>query len=239
VFYKEFEPFRYDNLNTQKLIRITMRKLTFDFYPNETIREVQKPIFKDIYSYELLEMLRIDYEEGVKIGLLECLTKESIPIDDVKLPDYLEILSVLKSKDDKHICIVKVRVPKEFTQMLTEFKLDLIWTTPTLISEKKLVYSCIGDQKNLTKFIEIMKNYGEIVNMRFPKAAYQEHDILSVLTEKQREVLIAAHEHGYYDYPKKINSERLSEKVNISKATLVQHLRKAEGRLLANILAGY
>ena len=75
--------------------------------------------------------------------------------------------------------------------------------------------------------------------MTFKKAAYQKHDILSVLTEKQREILVAAQKYGYYDYPKKISSELLSKKVNISRATLVQHLRKAEGRILAEIMAGY
>ena len=89
------------------------------------------------------------------------------------------------------------------------------------------------------KFVELMRPYGEVVDMRFQRAAYQEHDILSVLTDKQREILITAFKHGYYDYPRRINSEKLSHKVDISKATLLEHMRKAEGRLLSNILAGY
>jgi predicted DNA binding protein len=216
-----------------------MRKLVLEFNPNEMVRNVQKPFFENIHSYELLEMLRVDYEEGVKIGLMECNTKENTRIEDVKLPDNVKILSVLKSEGDKHTCIVKVHAPKEFSQMLAEFKLDLIWTTPIISSEEKTTYSCIGDQENITKFIEEIKNYGEIVNMSFQKAAYQQHDILSVLTDKQREILIAAKKHGYYDLPKKINSEQLSQKVNISKATLLEHLRKAEERIMENILAGY
>ena len=216
-----------------------MRKLILELEPNETIRKLQKPIFNSIHSYELLEMLRIDWEEGVKIGLMECHCKDGIPIEDVKLPDNVKILNVLKSVDDVHTCIVEVNVPREFTQMLIEYKLTLIWTTPTLISEKKLIYSCIGDQDNITKFIEIMKTFGDVVDMRFQKAAYQEHDILSVLTDKQREIVISAKKHGYYDYPKKINSEELSKKIGISKGTLVEHLRKAEIRIMGNILAGY
>ena len=216
-----------------------MRKLILELEPNETIRKLQKPVFNSIHSYELLEMLRIDWEEGVKIGLMECHCKDGIPIEEVKLPDNVKILNVLKSVGDVHTCIVKVNVPEEFTQLLAKFKLNLIWTTPTLISEDKLMYSCIGDQENLTKFIEILKTYSSVSNMRFQKAAYQEHDILSVLTEKQKEIIIEAKKNGYYEYPRKINSEELSAKVGISKGTVVEHLRKAEIRLMGSILAGY
>ena len=108
-----------------------------------------------------------------------------------------------------------------------------------VISEEKFIYSCIGDQKDISEFIELMKKYGTIVNMRFLKAAYQEHDILTVLTDKQREILISAENHGYYKYPRKINSEDLAKKIGISKGTIVEHLRKAEERLVTNIVAGY
>jgi predicted DNA binding protein len=51
--------------------------------------------------------------------------------------------------------------------------------------------------------------------------------------------VIAAKRHGYYDYPRRVNSEQLAEIVGISKATVVEHLRKAEGRLMETLLAGY
>ncbi|UCE37457.1 MAG: helix-turn-helix domain-containing protein [Thermoplasmata archaeon] len=216
-----------------------MRKLILEIEPNENWAKLLSPIFENFHRFELLEMMRIDYEEGVKIGLMECHTKRNIPIHEAKIPDNVEILSVLKSENRKHTCVVKIQVPKEFTQMLTEFKLNLIWTTPSSVAEDKRIYSCIGDQENLMKFVEKIKKYGKVVNMHFQKAVYQPHDILSVLTDKQREVLIAAKKNGYYDLPKKISSEDLSNKVGISKATLLEHLRKAEERLLANILAGY
>ncbi|UCE38353.1 MAG: helix-turn-helix domain-containing protein [Thermoplasmata archaeon] len=216
-----------------------MRKLTLELEPNEMTRKVQKPIFEKIQSYEVLEVLRLDYEDGVTIGVMECNTKSGIPLQDVKVPDLMEILNILKSEGNTHTCIVKIQNPKEFMHHYIEFKMELIWTTPMVFSEDKRTYSCIGDQQSISKFVELMKNYGEVVNLSFQKAAYQKHDILSVLTEKQREVLVAAKKHGYYTYPRKIKSEELAQKIGISKGTALEHLRKAEERLMENILAGY
>lgn len=216
-----------------------MRKLILEIAPNEMVRKIQQPLFEHIESFHVLEVLRIDYEVGVKIGLMECYTKGDIPIEDVQFPDMLEILSVLKSEVNKHTCVVKVQVPKQFVEEFSRMRTELIWTTPIIFSAQTLTYSCIGDQRSITKFVEMMKAYGEVVDMRFQRAAYQEHDILSVLTDKQRDILIKAYKYGYYEYPRKINSENLSHKVEISKATMLEHIRKAEGRLLSNILAGY
>ena len=69
------------------------------------------------------------------------------------------------------------------------------------------------------------------------EANFSPDSLLSKLTEKQRKVLFAAYKLGYYDLPRRINSEKLAEKLNIGNSTLGEHLRKAERRLLIHILA--
>ena len=59
---------------------------------------------------------------------------------------------------------------------------------------------------------------------------------MSLLTEKQREVLTAAFQSGYFDIPRKMSSDELAVKLGIRNATFVAHRRKAERRLLAEIL---
>jgi predicted DNA binding protein len=217
-----------------------MRKLILQIEPHEEMREELKPLMEIIQSYEILESLKIDWEEGICIDLIEFIFNESVSIHDVKYIGPMEIISVLKSDGNNHTCLVKHREPEDSREIFKEFDLDLIYSTPFIISNEKLTFSVIGDNKNLNKFIELIKIHaGKIENMSFKKAAYQKHDILTVLTDKQKEILLAAKKHGYYKYPRKVNSGELAQKIGLSKGTTLEHLRKAEERLMDNILVGY
>ncbi|WP_122088711.1 helix-turn-helix domain-containing protein [Halalkalicoccus subterraneus] len=58
----------------------------------------------------------------------------------------------------------------------------------------------------------------------------------SQLTDRQLEVVQCALESGYFEWPREINSEELAEKLDINRATALEHLRKAESKLLADAL---
>lgn len=216
-----------------------MRTLTLEIEPFETVKEAMAETFAQVRSYEILETLKMNYEEGICIEIIEITLKEGASINDIRTLGNMEILSVLKSVDNKHTCLIRYTEPEETKGSFKESDLGLIHTIPTIVSAEKMTVSMMGERKNLSDFIEMMKNAGTIRKMAFRRAAYQKADILAVLTDKQREVMVAAFRNGYYDYPRKISSKRLCRKVNISKPTLLQHLRKAEGRILKEIMTGY
>lgn len=56
---------------------------------------------------------------------------------------------------------------------------------------------------------------------------------LSALSARQREVFDLARDRGYYDWPRRVSGGDLATELGISKATLFEHLRKAEAKLLA------
>ena len=216
-----------------------MRTLTLELEPFETVKEEMADVFAHVRSFAILETLKMDYKEGICIEITEFTLQEGTSISDIRTVGNMEILSVLKSSGNKHTCLIRYTEPEETKGMFQESDLGLIHTIPTIISQERFTVSMMGETKNLSDFVEMMRNAGTIRNMSFRKAAYRQADLLAVLTDRQREVMVAAFQNGYYDFPKKISSKRLCRKVGISKPTLLQHMRKAEGRMLREIMTGF
>lgn len=58
------------------------------------------------------------------------------------------------------------------------------------------------------------------------------------LTDRQREVIAAAFEAGYYDWPRGCTGEEVAEQLGITSATFSEHVHAAERNLLATLLEG-
>lgn len=106
--------------------------------------------------------------------------------------------------------------------------------------------------KDLTKLINAWKEEGWDVKLKRKKYV-SESDVKSfevfgnsgffdlssakeVLTEKQLEVFSKACDWGYYENPKKITIEELAIKLDLAPATVAEHLRKAEAKLMPMLL---
>ncbi|MFC5136311.1 MULTISPECIES: helix-turn-helix domain-containing protein [Haloferacaceae] len=55
---------------------------------------------------------------------------------------------------------------------------------------------------------------------------------LDTLTTTQREVYEHAREQGYYEWPRGTSTRELADDLDVSKTTMLEHLRKAEAKLL-------
>jgi len=224
-----------------------MRKLIVEIEPNQNIKRLFSYFLDKIESIELLELIKVDFREETKLALSAITLKEGHSIEEFRTNEFIEMLSVLKQDGKKYICLSKARFLRKFSlvhnldyeKLTKDFSFDIIWDTPTRFSHDTLVCSVIGSEENLKRFLDTITFAGAIKQVSFKKATYSEHSLLSCLTDKQKEVLFAANKYGYYSYPRRITSAQLAKKVGLSKPTVVQHLRKAEVRLIANLLAGY
>ena len=217
----------------------TMRKMILEMKFDEMLTKNLDFLLDKVESIEILELLKIDFEKRIKMAIAAITLKKGKKIEDLKMPDYVEIFTVLQKNDNRYICLIKAKYFKSLSTLAKKFNLDIIWDTPSIFTKDKMTVSITGNEKNLKKTLDLFKTIGQVHKISFVKATFDEQSILSCLTKKQREVIIAAKTNGYYDYPRKINSEELSKRIGISKPTVVQHLRKAEDRIFSNILAGY
>ena len=222
-----------------------MRKLTIEFTPNKIFKKMIKPYlpFEKVKSIELLELLRWDAAKGIKLVLADITMYTNYMLNDFKLPPGSEIISILQQKNNKYTCLLRGKLTQGLIevvkQMVNKTDLNLILDTPNRSSKELFVMSVIGDQQSLQCFIEGINKIGKITKTSFVKPIYQGTNLLSCLTDKQREIILNANRLGYYKYPRKTNSENLAKQLNLGRATVVEHIRKAENRIMAQILTGY
>lgn len=227
-----------------------MRKMTVEVCPKDPLMDIPAGAddlnravnqFMDrVESLRVIEMLKVDFERGEETLVAEITMKEEYTINDLDLPEVLGSLEVLRADGRTYTCFIRCVIRDEFLrEKMREFDLDIIWTSPIYKSRDLFVYTCIGDAENLNKVLRLMSTYGEVRNVIFEEASFSRDEPLSRLTPRQRDLLIAAKRYGYYEYPRRITSGQLAEKVGISKATAIEHLRKAEARVIVALLAGY
>jgi hypothetical protein len=216
-----------------------MRKMILELSLKPPFSDMVEQALHNVASYTIVEMVRIDFQHGVKVGVMEVNMREGYTIDDLTLPPPARVVSVVQGSGRTWTCIVQVKAPREMLGLFREFDLDIIWDTPMGISGDRFVLSVVGEDEELRRLMGIIDRIGTVEEVHVQPANFHREDMLASLTERQREVVVAAKRYGYYDYPRRINSEELAERVGVSKATVVEHLRKAEGRLMAALLAGY
>jgi len=112
-------------------------------------------------------------------------------------------------------------------------------STPFELKDGRLRITLLGSSSQIRRYLtdlskQTMVKYriASLTDAKFPPDSP-----LGRLTDKQRRVLIAAFRLGYYDVPRRITSEELAKKLSLVKSTFSAHVRKAERRLLTEILS--
>ncbi len=214
-----------------------MRRLILEISAKELSKfGLETGSFQKIKSLDFLHFLRQDREEFAVISRIE-FKDDSFRIEDL-LAEGLIVEAQILEQENSRTYTVFLKGGPSLSSILGYLGLEGYLFPPLKISGKKVTFSFLGSAQQVGDFIKkitALEIRHRVVSLT--EANFSPDSPLSKLTEKQREVLIAAYKLGYYDIPRRINSEKLAKKLDIGSSTLGEHLRKAERRLLIDILA--
>ena len=192
-------------------------------------------LLENIESLEIIYHLRFD-KDGFS-GICRIRVKD-LGLDLRKLVGVggLVRLELLSEDKGEHIVYMETR-----TGTMAWFRgpeaPDVYLCPPIEFKDRKLKLTFVGNLNEVRKLLATAERVGQRFKiLSLTDASFSPDSMLHSLTAKQRKILATAYISGYYDVPRRIGSEQLARKLNIGKSTVVEHLRKAENRLMRGIM---
>ncbi len=110
---------------------------------------------------------------------------------------------------------------------------------PELVDSDRIRVHLMGREEDIRKLLQhVDKNQFPVSIVRLTPISLKSESNLAKLTVKQRQALLTAHSLGYYDLPKRVSSEELAGHLRLDKSTLLEHLRKAEKKVMTQVVIG-
>jgi hypothetical protein len=215
-----------------------VRRLVVELYGKELERRLEGTPFSMLESMELVHMLRNDQNENTAIWRVA----PRLPWPEVEAalrrdPFTLE-LQVLEREAGGAALALMTRKSRPGLLLGHGSRPGSGYLEgPMGLKDRRIRFSFVGSQRQVKAILEGAEERGmryRVVSLT--DADFAEDSLLHLLTEKQRKILMTAYALGYFDVPKRVNSDELGARLHLSGSTVVEHLNKAERRLLEGII---
>ena len=213
-----------------------MRRVTIELDLEEMSKFENNPMLEKIKSLEILQFLKDGPEEFAAIFRIE-FEDETSKVEEFIDDDILELQMLDHEKGGAYIYFIKSKPASHPGIQFDPLAAGGYLSVPFEIRDGRARMTYLGSGKQVKAFLDGIEKSG----MKFRVASDLGRKVprdspLSRLTEKQRKVLVAAYRLGYYDEPRRISSLELAKRMKVGSSTLINHRRRAERRLLAELV---
>ena len=218
-----------------------MRHVTLELDYESAWRKIFGPNSKKVEVLEGMRCFKCDLHGFAMICKIR-LKDKLMKVKDLLGKGLLTNIETLyKEKDGSLVVFIEGRsvIPEECRSDRDVRGLKVILARcPEFLDINKMKVELVGKEKEIQKFLQCARKWKmshKLLGLASVETGSKSH--LSKLTTKQRQALLTAYALGYYDIPRRITSEELSRHLNLNKSTVVEHIRKAEKKLLGDIIA--
>jgi hypothetical protein len=204
-----------------------MRRVTLEFNYHSAWKQIFGSNWDKVRVLEALRCFKCDLE-GLAIICRIKLSDKSIDVKDLVGKGLLTNIEILyREKDGSIVVFIEGRscvpqppkgacVPKLLTTR-----------PPDFLDVDRMKVEVIGKEADVKKLLQYASRWSSMYKiLGLASVDTKAESLLSKLTVKQRQALLTA------------SSEELSRHLDADKSTIVEHLRKAERKLIDRIIAG-
>jgi hypothetical protein len=216
-----------------------MRRVTLEFNYHDAWKQIFGSNADKVEVVEALRCFKCDLE-GLAIICRIRLKDKNMNLKDLVGKGLLTNIEILYTEKDGSIVIfIEGRSCVPQSPKGTRMPKLLMARPPDFLDVDRMKVEMVCKEMDVKKLLQHANKWSNTYKiLGLTSVDAKAESSLSKLTAKQKQVLLTAFALGYYDVPRKISSDDLSGHLNIDKSTVVEHLRKAERKLIDGIIAG-
>ena len=216
-----------------------MRRVTLEFNYQDAWKQIFGSNAEKVEILEGLRCFKCDLESIALICRIK-LKDKRMNVKDLVGKGILTNIEVLyKEKNGSQVVFIEGKLCIPQLPKGARLPKLLAARPPDFLDVGRMKIEVVGRETDVKKILQNASTWSNTYKiLGLTSLDKKEESLLSRLSIKQRQVLLTAFALGYYDVPRKISSEELSRHLNADKSTIVEHLRKAEKKLIDGIIAG-
>jgi hypothetical protein len=218
-----------------------MRRVTMEFDYQKAWKLIFGSNSEKVEVLEALRCFKCD-TQGLAIICRLRLKDRSMTIQDLLMGKGLLTNIELLYKEKDGSLVVFIEGSSCVPQPPKDMKLPkmLMAHPPDFLDVDRMKVEMVGKEDEIRKLLHYTNKWGgnSFKILGLTSIDTKGESLLSKLTLRQRQMLLTAYALGYYDVPRRISSDDLSRHLDVDKSTIVEHLRKAERKLIGGIIAG-
>lgn len=216
-------------------LALAMRRVVIELSASELAEFMHEPRLNEVELFEALSLLRMTQTEATFVARI----KFRDPRINVGryFSDPTDIVQVLERENDgSYVCFMKGKMPRQVSGVMGLVNSGYL-SSPYEIRNGRVKIAYLGSTRVVKSLFGMIDRAGlHYKVLSLTDARFSSNSPLSKLTEMQQKVITSAFDMGYYDLPRRIESREMAKRLNMAEPTFVVHRRKAERKLLSEIL---
>lgn len=186
------------------------------------------------YPTASFEVISVQRSGDTGTGILEIESDDPVPIlATIREQPDIEHLELLWKRGDEALLQIETTNPV-LLEPVAEVGVPL--KTPFSVVDGLVVWEIAASQAKLSELGSRL----EAIGVTYEVSSIQElknYRAGSILTDRQKEVLLTAIDAGYYDTPRGATLTAVADEVDVTKATCSDILHRAEGKIIKSHIA--